>query len=67
MTAPVYGVSSSPVLMETVDNLNAEILRLRRILREINEIVDDSIDIDNNGGPNLAMRVSIAVKEALNL
>lgn len=60
-----YSVSSSPVLMETVDNLNAEILRLRHILREIDEIVDDNIDIDNNGGPNLAMRVSMAVKEGL--
>ena len=47
-----------------VDILAKEVRRLRLALEDIEEMVDDSIDADD-GRPNLAMRVSMAAKEAL--
>jgi len=34
-------------------------------LCEIEELVDDEIDIDRNGGPNLAMRIQTIIRDAL--
>lgn len=46
-------------LMET---LKASILL--EAIREIQQIADDAADIDNNGGPNVAMRILIIARDA---
>lgn len=53
-------------LKKTVERLDAEILALCDCLRDVLEMVDDYVDIDNNGGPNLAMRITMAIKPILN-
>lgn len=44
---------------------DTEELRLRIALCEIDDLADDEVDITNNGGPNLAMRVQGIVRAAL--
>lgn len=48
-----------------VETLMGEIRRLRLALEDIAEIVEDQIDIDNNEQPNMAMRISVIIKQAL--
>lgn len=47
------------------DEAANEIRRLRAALSEIDDIADDEVDITNNGGPNLAMRVQGIARAAL--
>ena len=39
-----------------------EIHQLREAFNDIEELVDGYIDIDHNGNPNLAMRISIVLE-----
>lgn len=52
-------------MTKIVEELTEKIRHLRVALVDINDVVDDSVDIDKNGGPNTAMRVSMIIKEAL--
>ena len=52
-------------MTKTVEELTEKIRHLRVALVDINDVVEDSVDIDKNGGPNVAMRVSMIIKEAL--
>ena len=48
------------------DMLNERrIKELERYLNEIDAEVDDYIDINNAGGPNLAMKIRMIIDEAL--
>jgi len=44
---------------------DATIATLRAALEEIREIVDGEVDINNNGGPNTAMKVLTEAQKAL--
>ena len=52
-------------LNKLVDSQQREIGQLCDCLHDVLELVEDYVDIDNNGGPNLAMRVSNAIKPTL--
>jgi hypothetical protein len=52
-------------MTKKVEELTEKIRHLRVALVDINDVVDDSVDIDKNGNPNIAMRVSMIIKEAL--
>ena len=44
-----------------------ELHRLHEAINDIEELIDGYVDIDHNGNPNLAMRISIvlqAIKES---
>lgn len=52
-------------MQDTISEQRKELTRLRAVLAEIVEVVDDYVDIDNNGGPNMAMRVLTLINEVL--
>ena len=58
------GVMATELNSYEIARLEAEILQLIEAFNDIEELIVGHIDIDHNGNPNLAMKLSVVLQAA---
>jgi hypothetical protein len=53
------------MMVDIIAEQRAELARLRELLVEIDELVDNYVDITGTGNPNWAMQIASLVQQAL--